>query len=194
MGEKMSARAVGYFTRYGGFVDNLGPGGGRKNVNDGSRAGGRFALLIEPTPDIRIVPRILYQEVRADGFNRQEVFNLYANPFTTTRPKVAFGKRQQYLLLPERFEDNTLIADLTGSFDLGPVTLTSVSSYIRRDILVSRDASALTGSVSVDLNFAPAAVLLPSNLVDTTDLDTFAQEVRLSSTGDGPLSWVIGGF
>jgi len=41
---------------------------------------------------------------------------------------------------------------------------------------VSRDASALTGSVSVDLGYPNAAVLLPSNLVDTTSLETFAQE------------------
>ena len=51
--------------------------------------------------DITITPRIVYQEVRADGFNRQEVYNLYANPFTTTRPPVTFGEREQYLLLRE---------------------------------------------------------------------------------------------
>ena len=32
----------------------------------------------------------------ADGFNRQEVYNLFANPFTTTRPAVTFGEREQY--------------------------------------------------------------------------------------------------
>ncbi|HEV7234435.1 MAG TPA: TonB-dependent receptor, partial [Sphingorhabdus sp.] len=61
-------------------------------------------------------------------------------------------------------------------------------------ILVSRDASALTGSVSVDLGFPAAAVLLPSNLRDTTDLKTFTQELRLSSATEGPFQWVIGGF
>jgi len=69
-----------------------------------------------------------------------------------------------------------------------------VTSYINRDILVSRDASALTGSVSVDLGFPDAAVNIPSNLRDTTDLKTWTQELRLSSTGSGPLQWVVGGF
>jgi iron complex outermembrane receptor protein len=194
LGDKAAARAVAYGTRYGGFVDNLGPGGDRKNVNSGSRVGGRLALTFEPTPDIKITPRVLYQEVRADGFNREEVFNVFANPFTTTRPKVTFKERQQYLLLPEKFADDTFLADLTASADLGGVSLTSVTSYINRNILVSRDASALTGSVSIDLGFPASSVTLPSNLVDRTDLTQKTQELRLGSSGTGPLQWVFGLF
>ena len=195
LGEAAAVRAVGYFTRYGGFVDNVGPGGDRKNVNSGTRAGGRLAFLIEPSAGVKITPRIVYQQIRADGFNREEVFSLFANPFTTTRPKVNFKERQQYLLLPEQFKDNSLIADLTGQFDIGSsVRLTSVTSYINRDILASRDASALTGSVSVDLGFPASSVTLPSNLRDTTSLKQWTQELRLGSNGTGPFQWVLGAF
>ena len=194
MGENAAIRAVGYFTRYGGFVDALGPAGG-EDVNDGERYGGRLALTFEPSEGFRITPRVVYQKVESDGFNRQEIYNLYANRFTTTRPQVIFDEREQYLLLREAFEDETVLADLTASLALGEaIELTSVTSYIDRDILVSRDASALSGSVSVDLGFPAAGVLLPSNLVDTTDLQTWTQELRLASTGDGPFQWVIGGF
>ena len=194
MGQNAALRAVGYYTKYAGFIDALGPAGG-DNVNDGERYGGRVAITFEPSDGVRITPRVVYQKVSANGFNRQEIFNLYANPYTTTRPAVTFAERQQYLLLRERFEDETLLADLTASFDIGEaVTLTSVTSYIDRSILVSRDASALTGSVSVDLGYPAAGVLLPSNLRDTTDLQTWSQEVRLSSKGAGPLQWVFGGF
>ena len=65
---------------------------------------------------------------------------------------------------------------------------------MHRDILVSRDASALTGSVSVDLGFPPAAIDLPSNLRDSTTLKQFTQELRLASTSAGPFQWVFGGF
>jgi len=194
LGNTAAIRAVGYYTRYGGFIDAITPTGVRRDVNRGSRAGGRLAVLFEPAPGIRITPRVVYQQVRADGFNREEVYNLDGNPFTTTRPKVIFKERQQYLLLPEKFKDDTLIADLTASADLGGVQLTSVSSYINRKILVSRDASALTGSVSVDLGFPTASVTLPSNLRDSTDLDQYSQELRLSSARKGPLQWVFGGF
>jgi iron complex outermembrane recepter protein len=192
--EGIAVRAVAYHTYYGGFVDALRGNRIDENVNDGSRTGGRIAVLLQPSENIRITPRLVYQEVQADGFNRQEAFNLFANPFTTTRPKVTFEERQQFLLLPERFKDETLIADLTGEIGLGAVALTSVTSWIDRDIYVGRDASALTGSVSVDLGYPAAAVVLPSNLVDTTELKQFTQEVRLASTGDGPLEWVVGAF
>ncbi len=193
LGDVMAARVVGYYTKYAGFVDAQGPAGG-ENVNSGERYGGRLAVTVDSGSGFSITPRLIYQKVKADGFNRQEIWNLYANPDTTTRPPVQLGEREQYLLLREGFEDETFIFDLTMEADLGPVTLTSVSSYINRDILVSRDASALTGSVSVDLGYPAAAVLLPSNLRDTTDLETITQEVRLSSNSSGPLQWLVGAF
>jgi iron complex outermembrane receptor protein len=191
LGPTAAARAVAYGTHFGGFIDALGPAGG-KNVNDGSRIGGRFSVLWEPVPELKITPRIVYQEAKANGFNREEVYNMYANPFTV--PPLNFKERQQYLLLREAFRDKTTIADLTASYDFGPAELTSITSYIHRSILVSRDASALTGSVSVDLGFPDAAVNLPSNLRDTTKLKQWTEEVRLASTGTGPLQWLVGGF
>jgi outer membrane receptor protein involved in Fe transport len=193
LGPTAAVRAVGYYTKYAGFIDAIGPAAG-KNINDGSRIGGRISLLWQPTDELRITPRVVYQEVEANGFNREEVFNLYANPLTTTRPQVTFDDREQYLLLREKFKDDSLIADLTASYDFGGVEITSVSSYINRDILVSRDASALTGSISDDVGFPDSVVLLPSNLLDTTNLKTWTQEVRLSSTDSGPFQWVVGGF
>ncbi|BBB13221.1 TonB-dependent receptor [Sphingopyxis sp. FD7] len=193
MGDNAAMRAVGYYTRYGGFINAIGPAG-KEDVNSGERYGGRLALTFEPSDNLSITPRVVYQKVKADGFNRQEIYNLYANEFTTTRPTVTFDEREQYLLLREAFEDETLIADLKIDVGLGGATLTSVTSYINRDILVSRDASALTGSVSVDLGFPDAGVLLPSNLLDTTDLETWTQEVRVASDNDGPFQWLVGGF
>ncbi len=194
LGENAALRAVGYYTKYAGFINAIGPAGG-EDVNDGERYGGRIAITFEPSDGVKITPRVVFQKVETNGFNRQELFNLYGNRFTTTRPQVTFGEREQYLLVREGFKDETLLADLTMSFELGDsVSVTSVTSYINRDILVSRDASALTGSVSVDLGYPTAGVLLPSNLRDTTDLTTWSQELRISSTGSGPLQWVIGGF
>ncbi len=195
LGTNSAARAVGYYTRYGGFIDAIREDGSvDKDVNSGERYGGRLALTFEPSTNVSITPRVIYQKVTADGFNRQEVFNLYANPFTTTRPTVTFNEREQFLLLREAFEDETLIADAVIKVGFGGVDVTSVSTYTNRDILVSRDASALTGSVSVDLGFPDAGVLLPSNLRDSTKVKSFTQELRLSSNDDGPFQWVLGGF
>ena len=195
IGETAALRIAAYHTDYAGFIDALGEGGSRtEDVNGGSRTGIRAALAMDVNDNVRVTPRIVYQEIETDGFNRQERFNLFANPHTTTRPAITMGPREQYLLLEEGFEDETMLADLTVEVDYDGFTLTSVTSFMDRSILVSRDASALTGSVSVDLGYADAAVLLPSNLRDTTDLSQFTQELRLASTGDGDFDWIVGGF
>lgn len=188
-----AVRAVGYYTAYPGFIDARHLDGSvSEDVNDGYRAGGRIAVTVQPTDNLTLTPRVVYQKIDVNGFNREEVFNLYGNPFTT--PPVNFGEREQFLLLDEQFTDETLIADLTATLSLSRVDITSVTSYTHRDILVSRDASALTGSVSVDLGFPDAGVLLPSNLRDTTELDQFTQEVRVVSTTPGPFQWLVGAF
>lgn len=195
LGPNAAVRAVGYYTRYAGFIDALREGGGTsEDVNSGERYGGRLSLLLQPAEGLSITPRFVYQKVKTDGFNRQEVYNLFANDFTTTRPRVVFDERQQYLLLDEAFEDEVKLADLTMSYDGDVVGVTSVTTYTDRDILVSRDASALTGSVSADLGFPVAGILLPSNLVDTTGVKQFTQEIRLNSAGTGPFQWLVGGY
>ncbi|HEY0326676.1 MAG TPA: TonB-dependent receptor, partial [Allosphingosinicella sp.] len=194
LGDTIAMRAVAYGTQYGGFIDAVGPAAG-DDINEGHRVGGRLAFRYEPTPDISITPRIVYQEIQTEGFNREERYNLYANQFTS--PAFAFNERQQYLKLREEFRDETIIADLTTRMRLGEVELTFISSYIEREIVVSRDASALTGSVGVSftgLGVNPNVALLNSNLVDRTDLEQWTQELRLGSATDSPFQWLIGAF
>jgi len=190
--DRFAIRAVGYYTQYGGFIDAVGPAAG-ENVNDGSRAGGRLAVLFEPAEGIRLTPRVMYQEVRADGFNRQEVFNFFASPFTV--PAYTPGEREQRLGVREGFADDFLLADLTVEAELSFIlTLTSITSYLERDITVRRDWTTLTGSVSVDDGYPAAAVNLPSTLVDTTDLGVFSQEMRVAFDDGGPFDGVLGVF
>ncbi|MFM5948877.1 MAG: TonB-dependent receptor, partial [Novosphingobium sp.] len=186
LSDKMALRVVGYGEHFGGFIDAIGPAAG-ENVNDGRRWGFRAALRWEPAEGMVITPRVVHQNIRANGFNRQDVYNLYYN--TLISPTQVFPERTQYLKLREGFEDSTTLFDLTANFELADnLQLTWVSSYIDRDILVSRDASALSGSVSVSpfalaLGMNPLAVNLPSNLKDTTALQQWTQEVRIGSTG-----------
>jgi len=188
-------RAVAYYTKYAGFIDALGENGSRTDdVNDGERIGGRIALTWQPNDRVTITPRIVYQDISTNGFNRQEAFNLFANPFTTTRPAIEFDEREQYLLREEGFDDETLIIDLTTEIAFNSFDVTFVGSYTDRDIVVSRDASALTGSVSVDLGYPEASVTLPSNLIDATQVEQLTAELRFSSNTDGPWQWLFGVF
>lgn len=193
--DTLALRLVGYGTQYPGFIDALGEGGSVKNdVNEGERNGLRAALLWQPTDTLSITPRILYQEIETDGYNRQDSYNMFANPFTTTRPAIELGDREQYLLLDEGFEDETMIADVVANLSLDVFDITYVGSLTERDIEVSRDASALTGSITLDFGYGETAAVLPSNLLDVTDLEQTTHELRLSSNGDGPLQWVAGVF
>ena len=188
-------RVVGYHTEYGGFIDaRMEDGSTEDDVNDGNRSGLRVAATFQPSDTISITPRVIYQEIDVNGFNRQEVYNLFANPFTTDRAPVQLGEREQHLLQREGFEDKTLIADLNVQLSFDAVDVTSVTSYTDRDILVSRDASALTSSVSIDLGYPDEAILIPSNLRDTTEVEQFTQELRFASNYEGPLQWVGGIF
>ncbi|WP_439134864.1 TonB-dependent receptor [Pseudomaricurvus sp.] len=193
--DTLALRMVGYTTEYAGFIDALGEGGSKKeDVNGGNRAGGRVALAWTPTDTLSITPRVVYQKIDMDGFNRQEVYNMFANPYTTTRPAIDLDEREQYLLLDEGFEDETLIADVVVEWSLEPFDLTYVGTYTDREIVVSRDASALSGSVSYDLGFPDAAILLPSNLKDTTTVEQYTNEFRISSNNDGAFQWLGGVF
>ena len=194
LGDDAAVRVVTYGTRYGGFIDALKEGGGLdEDINDGDRYGGRVALLWKPTENLSITPRIVYQNIDLGGFNRDEVFNLFANPYTV--PPTPLGEREQYLLLDEAFEDETLIFDTVVNWSIEDFfDVTYSASYINRDLLVSRDASALTGSVSVDLGFAEDQVANPSNLRDTTDLEQMTHELRLSSNDEGAFQWLAGVF
>jgi outer membrane receptor protein involved in Fe transport len=189
-------RLVGYTTEFAGFIDARQESTGqfKSDVNSGTRSGIRAALTFSPSDNLTITPRIVYQEIEADGFNRQEIFNVYANPHTTDRPPIQLAPRQQHLLLDEKFTDETLLADVVVTAGFSSFDVTFAGGILDREILVSRDASALTGSVSIDVGLSQAGILLPSNLRDTTDMKQTTFEARVSSNTDGPWQWLFGVF
>ena len=193
--DSAALRVVGYATEYAGFIDALSENGARfDDVNSGARSGIRASLLWRASDRVSVTPRVLHQRVDTDGYNREEVYNLFANPYTTTRPAIRLGEREQYLILDEAFEDETTLFDLTVRGEYEFFNLSSVSSVMRRDLLASRDSSALGSSVNVDLGFPDEAVLFPFNLRDTTGLEQFTQEAHLNSASDSPLEWLVGVF
>jgi iron complex outermembrane receptor protein len=130
-----------------------------------------------------------------NGWNRVDTFNILANPFTTTRPSVTLGERQQFTQLQEDFDDDFVLADVSLTYRLGDVlSLTSVTSYTHRDLLVVRDSTALTASVSGGSIGLPASVYtLDAPLGDATTANVWTQEVRVAGTGRR-FPWVLGGF
>jgi iron complex outermembrane receptor protein len=157
----------------------------------GQRMGVRLSLLWQPTDAVRLTPRVVTRRSMRTASTARSVQPLL-QPFTVPRAPLrgASAVSPPPREIPRQDPPRRPDRQRRPRRD----RVTSITSYIDRDILVSRDASALTGSVSVDLWLPGGAVNLPSNLVDTTDLKQWSQEVRLSSTDSGPFSWVVGGF
>ncbi|HEX6177846.1 MAG TPA: TonB-dependent receptor, partial [Thermoanaerobaculia bacterium] len=195
LGDAAAMRVVAYYTRYGGYIDAVQPDlSVNEDYNTGHRAGARLSFLFQPNDRLSITPRLLYQQVEADGWNRIDVFNILANPFTTTRPQVDLGDREVFTQIDEPVTDNFLLGDLNISYDLGPVTLTSVTSYNNRDIDVIRDATALTASITGgSIGLDEEVYALDAPLFDITDASSFTQEVRFSSNA-ARFEWVAGAF
>ena len=194
-GETAALRVAGYYTRMAGYIDAIQPDlTTKENVNDGYRMGVRTALKFAPNDRLTITPRVVYQTVEMDGWNRVDAFNILANPYTTSRPAVTLGERSQFTQLEEAFTDDFVLGDLNVSYNFGRFALTSVSSYIYRDVLVVRDATALTASITGgSLGLAANVYTIDAPLLDATSADTWTQEVRLSSA-QGRFPWVAGAF
>jgi iron complex outermembrane receptor protein len=195
MGDSSAMRIVAYYDDIPGWIDSHQPDGSlKKDVNDGKRYGGRLAFRFEPTDELVITPRIVYQKVEFNGYNREDLFNILANEYTTTRPNVSFGENEQYTQLDEVFTDEFTLADLKIEYDFGEVNLTSITSYTDRSLVAGRDAGALTSSItggSIGLN--EEIYTLDAPLDDFTNVDGWTQELRLDG-GNDTITWVGGVF
>jgi iron complex outermembrane recepter protein len=195
IGDKAALRAATYFDRIGGYMDALQPDGTvNKNVNDGLRSGVRASVRLASSDRLTITPRLVYQRVRMNGWNRIDDFNILANPFTTTRPAVTLGPREQFTQLQEDFTDDFVLGDVNVNYNLGDVGLTSITSYTYRDVLVTRDATALTASITGgSIGLGPLAYVLDAPLLDATTAKVWTEELRFSGS-KSRLPWVAGAF
>jgi len=195
LGATAALRVAGYYNALGGYMDAVQPNlSVKEDVNSGSRAGVRAMLRFAPSERFTITPQLIYQKVDMDGWNRIDAFNILANPFTTTREPVTLGERQLFTQIDEPFTDDFFVGGLNLRYDFGRANLTSVTSYTSRDILVVRDAGALTSSITGgSLGLPENVYTLDAPLDDATQSNVFTQEVRLAIGGERT-RWVLGGF
>ncbi|MXW01956.1 MAG: TonB-dependent receptor [Holophagales bacterium] len=189
-------RITAYHTSFGGFMDAVQPDlSVNEDVNSGERTGARWALRLEPSENVTVTPRLLYQEVEIDGWNRIDDFNILANPYTTSRPAVDLGERQLFTQFEEPYTDEFLLADLKVVVDLPDgYYFTSITSATDRDVLVVRDSTALYASVAgATIGLPEAVYTLDAPLIDATTASGLTQELRLAS-GDEYTHWVLGLF
>lgn len=156
------------------------------DVNERNRWNIRGQLMFEPTEN---------QEWRiiADMDEIDEVCCIAANVIDNAantaiieslggqiaRPGDPFSREIALNRLPENVVENRGIS-LHGDIEFDGFTLTTITAYRETDAFQNYD---------IDYSSADLASLL-----DDVALETFTQEIRLTSNGEGALDWMVGGF
>ena len=182
----LGVRVSGYIDRQSGFIDNN--VAGIKDENRQHNWGINGALRFEPTSDLSINLIGFHQKVDqlaqdyvVYGANHQPLNDLhYDQGFFPT------------------YRKTTNVGIGTIDYNVGFAKLTSVTSYQKIDatILLNANNSAFAGELPLLTLFGGAAV--PAGTLVAADargpVKKFSEEVRLTSSGNGPLQYVFGGF
>jgi outer membrane receptor protein involved in Fe transport len=170
-----------YNTREG-YVEDIGAG---PDANERNRYGLRGELLFEPSEnmsfrligDYDTIDEICCAAANIVNGPTGAVVNLLGGQLV---PEDPFSYKVAYNFGSTNEIDNGGVS-LQGDFDLGAMTLTSITAYRESNL----DQNADSDFTSADL--------LGKN-ANTTDIETFTQEIRLTSNGTGMIDWMVGGF
>ena len=117
----LALRLAGIYQHDGGFVDHVGSSGAtvRTNTNGQTITAARATLVWEPAEGLRVTPLVEYQHTD--------------NRDTWTYDR-SLGEYKSPRLLDEPLQDRFRLAAVTTAFEFGVHTLTSVTSYVNREI------------------------------------------------------------
>lgn len=191
--DKLSARLSLFYQRQDDYIDNVLPAGTRRNALEGyDEFAGRLQLRLKPTEDLDV---LLSGQLRTlDGTAR--VFR--ANVFTRGQRGLNTNFRRFSVSTDGQNDQevNTYNGSARITYDAGPVSLISVTSYWDGDASSVGDVDGGFGA-----NFLPPNLTGPGVIPFTAEtrdavpnLKQFTQEFRITSNGDGALSYQGGVF
>ncbi len=192
-GESVSARLSVLYQRQDDWVDNTNPSAPQKNALEGyEEFAARLQFLFEPTDALGF---LLSGQIRSlDGTAR--VFR--ANVFNRGQQGLVPGFRRGQVSVDGRNEQEVDTWNLSGrlTYDFGPVSLISVTSYWDGDATSVGDVDGGFGA-----SFLPPALTGPGVIPFTAEtrdsvpnLSQFTQELRIESNGNAPFSYQAGFF
>jgi outer membrane receptor protein involved in Fe transport len=203
--DRAALRVVAGFQDYAGWIDRVviaepsfphpAPGDARgdlANAPVGERHGNdnttrvetaRVSLAFKATDNFTITPRVMYERIK------QDMPDAYDSPPGSSVVYQPFDIRSS-------FTDTLKLAGLNLDAQVGDINITSISSVWERKTLKQSDVSeGLSDLYGVPSYYATDGLgfgaLSPTDVGKGTQ---FSQEVRLTSTGPGNLSWLVGGF
>lgn len=172
--------------RVGGYVDHYStvPGGYRQAASNWSDTDEvKAAVLFQPTENIKITPQIFLQ-------------NIYTHDISAFDPELSDPSSSTFVnggLIGTPDRDQIAVPQLKMEFQMGPVSLTSVSAFLYREQHETYDYSVV---LTQELGLPPPASPIDFTAVPYTDLQkTVSQEIRLqNSDPNARLKWVVGGY
>jgi outer membrane receptor protein involved in Fe transport len=178
LGDNAALRIVGDDTYFPGYIDD--PSRGAKDINDVRRDGVRASLLWEPTQNLSIRLSANYQNLTAADFSNEDLVAATLKPL--------FGDLIQERDVAQPQSVSNQIYNGTINWNLGVGTLVSSTSYSEVNPSFVADASSSLGPT--------LSAIFGRNLgAEETALEpvqSFTQEVRLSSPSGQKLEWIAG--
>ncbi|MBI1198597.1 MAG: TonB-dependent receptor [Phenylobacterium sp.] len=186
--DQLALRVTAFGDREGGYLDD--PTRGEKDINRRTSEGVRGNLLWRPNDRFEASLIGIYQ------LNRREASDAAAYLATTQKPVRGSLDQLHSLLDPAKFVYD--LAALNMSYDFGPVTLTSTSSY---QYLKNDRITYFTDTTTAPLFTSPGFLALvgvagppATNVLFNFRNHTskLTEELKVTSNGDGPLQYVAG--
>ncbi|NBC87957.1 MAG: TonB-dependent receptor [Alphaproteobacteria bacterium] len=154
-----------------------------EEINNRNRWSARGQLLIEPTPDFKI--RAIADYARIDEICCQTA-TLVAGP-TAGAIQALGGQFSTDFFAYENFlnvvpvnENDNYGGSVQMDYQAGPISITSITAY-----------RELKNFFNQDIDFTSADIATETR---DQEVQTFTQEIRISSDFDGPFNFLLGGF
>ncbi|MDE8654597.1 TonB-dependent receptor [Novosphingobium album (ex Liu et al. 2023)] len=169
--DTLAFRGAIYKGEDSGFIDSIGMYNGvvAKNINETRNFQLRGAVRWYVTPDLVTDFSWTHARLEADGRNKG---------YSGLKPY------QTSILVPEGSSSDFDLFNNTTRWDVGPVTLSSSTSFLKRKFTYTDSQESYPANYT--------GVLLPATFDSINKTETWTQEFRLSSSAPGPLQYNFG--
>ena len=218
--DRFAIRALGFNISNGGYIDNVFTG--EDDYNDENIRGGRLIGLWEATDSLTAKATLMYQRSKSDGRPQEQRLGDPAEittgsgydlalPTESNDQLIITDERQNAKFLNDEFEDEMLLTSLQFDYELDGYSITSITSYLSREMDNTLDDTRRTRDLLGTANLFGASglpvfalgdydpvtldgaiYLQQVDLENNTQNDKFTQELRINSRFEGPFNMVAG--
>lgn len=178
--DTLAMRATAFESHDAGYYDNIALNQPRVDRSD--TYGGRLDVLLTPVDRLTVQLSGFVQDIFRGG---------QATADYTLGGAPQYGDLSQYRPSAEPFDQRFWLTSAKLNYDMGPTSLTSISSYQSVRTALNTDVSGTFVPFFAEAGFGTyGAVGIPDLFIT----DKFTQEVRLASSGAHRVDWLVGAF